>query len=80
MGVRLYSYQTHNYSSPKTSTTTSEKTRIGVKATRIVKKAVDLNILTLCTKMREANIREDGVIRRMADFLRKVLPDYTAEN
>jgi hypothetical protein len=27
--------------------------------------------------MREANLRVEGLIRRMADFLRKLLPDYT---
>jgi hypothetical protein len=31
------------------------------------------------TKMREANLREGGRISRMADFLRKVLPDHTVE-
>jgi hypothetical protein len=31
------------------------------------------------TKKREANLREEGPIRKMADFLRYVLPDYTAE-
>jgi hypothetical protein len=35
--------------------------------------------IVLLAKMREANLRETGLVRRMADFLRKVLSDYTAE-
>jgi hypothetical protein len=36
-------------------------------------------LIALRTKMREANLREKELVRKMAGFLRKVLPDYTAE-
>jgi hypothetical protein len=29
--------------------------------------------------MRDADMRDEGLIRRLADFLHKVLPDYTPE-
>jgi hypothetical protein len=35
--------------------------------------------IALRAKMREANLREEGLIRKTAGFLRKVLPNYTAE-
>jgi hypothetical protein len=34
---------------------------------------------SITEKMREANLREEELILKTADFLRKVLPDYTAE-
>jgi hypothetical protein len=33
----------------------------------------------LHTKMREGNLREEGLIRGMADILRNALPNYTAK-
>jgi hypothetical protein len=35
--------------------------------------------IALRAKMREANLREEKLIRKTAEILRKVLPDYTAE-
>jgi hypothetical protein len=35
--------------------------------------------MALRTKLQEADMREEGLTRRMANFLRKVLPDYTME-
>jgi hypothetical protein len=35
--------------------------------------------IALRTKMREAKLRKEGLVHIMADFLRKILPDYSAE-
>jgi hypothetical protein len=61
-------------------------TPVDVKTKRIAKRRNGKYIhphdklTALRTKMRQVNLREEGLIRRMADFLRKVLPDYTAEH
>jgi hypothetical protein len=57
----------------------------GVKTKRIVKRKNGKYIhpqnkwIALRAKMREANMREDELIRKTADFLCKVLPDYNEE-
>jgi hypothetical protein len=60
-------------------------TRVAVKSKRIAKRKNGKYVqhhdkwIKLHMKMREANLRKDGLIRGMAEFLRKVLPDYTEE-
>jgi hypothetical protein len=36
-------------------------------------------LIVLRSKMPEANLREEGLVRKMADFRRILLPDHTAE-
>jgi hypothetical protein len=66
--------------------TAAEKTQTGIKTKRKAKRKNGRHQnshdkwVALRTKMREVDIREEGLIRRLADFLRKVMPDYASEH
>jgi hypothetical protein len=62
------------------------KTRRAAKPKRVAKRKTKYfhpndKWIALSTKMREDRLREEGLVRaKMADFLRKALPDYTADH